>query len=123
MVEDVLSNKVIGAALEVHRNLGPGLLESAYSACMARELSLREIPFAKETELPLDYKGIQLATGYRADMIVDEKILLEFKVVRKIEDVHVAQVLTYLKVSGLRTGLIINWNVSILKHGIQRVVL
>lgn len=90
---------------------------------MARELSLREIPFAKETELPLDYKGIQLATGYRADMIVDEKILLEFKVVRKIEDVHVAQVLTYLKVSGLRTGLIINWNVSILKHGIQRVVL
>ena len=120
---DNLSNHVIGCALEVHKALGPGLLESAYQQCLAHELSLGGINFILEHELPVQYKGINLDCGYRADLIVDNKIVIELKSVEKITGVHKAQLLTYMKMSKIKTGLLINFNVELLKHGITRYVL
>lgn len=120
---DKLSNQVIGYALEVHRNLGPGLLESAYEQCLAHELSLAKTPFKMQLPIPVEYKGLKLDCGYRADVIVDDKLLLELKSVDRLLPIHDAQILTYMKLARIRVGLLINFNVTRLKDGIKRFVL
>lgn len=120
---DKLSNQVIGLAIDVHRELGPGLLESAYQQCLAFELSRHEIPFQLEKEVPVQYKEIQLDCGFRADLIVDDCLVLELKAVEKLLPIHEAQLLTYLKLTEIRLGLLINFNVRLLKDGIKRMVL
>ena len=118
-----LSEAVIGAAIEVHRALGPGLLESAYCECLCRELALRNIRFQREVSLPIRYKDVLLDCGYRIDLIVEEAIVVELKSVEKIEGAHEAQLLTYLRLSALSLGLLLNFNVERLKDGIVRRVL
>ena len=118
-----LTGQIIGAAIEVHRALGPGLLESAYQACLARELSLRDVSFEREKPLPVEYKGLQLDCGYRLDFLVEDRVVLELKAVGRLLPVHEAQLLTYLKLTGCRVGLLINFNVAVLKEGIVRRVL
>jgi GxxExxY protein len=118
-----LTETVIGCAIEVHRTLGPGLLESAYEICLCRELSLRKIQFECQKPLPLTYKGVKLDCGYRADVIVDERVLVEVKSVDQLAAIHDAQLLSYLKLSGVKVGVLINFNVRILTHGIRRKVL
>jgi len=120
---DELSYRVIGCALEVHRALGPGLLESAYEQCLARELSLAGIPFELQVPLPVEYKGVRLDCGYRLDAVVDGRVVVELKAVEKIALIHVAQLLTYMKLAGLKVGLLINFNVPDHKEGIKRRVL
>lgn len=117
-----LSSKVIGAAIEVHKHLGPGLLESAYEECLARELSLRELSFERQQALPIEYKGAKLDCGYRLDMVVEDRMILELKACAQLEPIHEAQLLTYLKLSGLKLGLLLNFNVPIMKEGIVRIV-
>jgi len=114
---------IIAAALEVHRNLGPGLLESAYEECLCFELELRGIRHVRQSPLPVVYKGKKLDCGYRLDVVVNNEILLELKSVEKLLPIHEAQLLTYLKLSGLKTGLLINFNELLLKDGIRRIVL
>ena len=123
MVFDELSNRVIGCAIEVHRILGPGLLESAYEQCLAFELENAVIPFQTQKALPVVYKKIRLDCGYRMDIVVDNTLLLELKSVEVLLPIHEAQLLTYLKLSGIRTGLLLNFNVAVLKNGIKRFVL
>jgi GxxExxY protein len=124
LVQEELTERIIGAAIEVHRALGPGLLESAYEECLCRELSLRGIAFQRQVPLPVEYKGVKLDCGYRLDVIVENSIVLELKCVEHILPVHEAQLLTYLKLTGRRVGLIINFNVATLaKGGIVRKVL
>jgi GxxExxY protein len=118
-----LTRQIIAASLEVHRELGPGLLESAYHACMCRELATRRIPFRTEVALSVDYKGLHLDCGYRMDLVVAEKVAVELKSVEKVLPIHQAQLLTYLRLSGVRVGLLINFNVSVLRQGIVRRVL
>jgi len=118
-----LTEKIIASAIEVHRHLGPGLLESAYEQCLCHELYLREVPFERQKALPLEYKRIKLDCGYRMDLIVDNKVVLELKCVEKILPVHEAQMLTYLKLSNIKVGLIINFYTNVLKNGIKRLVL
>ncbi len=120
---DPLSNQVIGCALEVHRALGPGLLESAYERCLAHELSQSNIPYKLQCPLPVKYKGIELDCGYRIDLLVAEKLIIELKSVEEITGIHQAQILTYMKLSEVKIGLLINFNVTILKTGIKRFVL
>jgi GxxExxY protein len=120
--EDSLSNEIIGAAIEVHRYLGPGLLESAYEHCLAWELHHRDIPFERQQILPVRYKGELIDCGYRLDMVVDSLVVLELKSLRSLETIHEAQLLTYLKLSDLKLGLLINFNVSLVKNGIKRIV-
>jgi GxxExxY protein len=115
-----LTGEVIAAAIEVHRELGPGLLESAYQACLCHELAVRRIDFRTEVELPVDYKGIHPDCGYRMDLVVAGKIAVELKSVDKILPIHQAQLLTYLRLSGMRVGFLINFNVRILRDGIVR---
>lgn len=117
-----LTEAVIGSAIEVHKVLGPGLLESAYSECLAHELHQRNIPYAKEVPLPVYYKGINLDCGYRMDLVVDKRLVLEIKTVEIIMPVHKAQLLTYLKLSGIKIGLLINFNTPLLKNGIVRMI-
>jgi len=117
-----LSSKIIGAAIEVHKTLGPGLLESAYEECLCHELNFRGLSFERQKLLPLDYKGKRLDCGYRLDIVVEKVIRLELISFEKIEPIHRAQLLTYLKLSGLCLGLILNFNVSVMKDGIVRVV-
>lgn len=117
-----LTERIIGAAIEVHRVLGPGLLESTYEECMCRESCLRDLPFERQRELPLEYKGMKLDCGYRLDMLVAQKVVIEIKSVSEIEPIHTAQVLTYLKLGGWQVGLLINFNVPVLKNGIKRIV-
>lgn len=117
------SEAVIGAAIEVHRTLGPGLLESAYCGCLCRELTLRGIPFEKERPLPVEYKGVRLECGYRLDLLVASSVVVEVKAVEAIALVHEAQLLTYLRLGGWRIGLLLNFNVVLLKDGIRRRVL
>jgi GxxExxY protein len=117
-----LTEAVIGACIEVHRNLGPGLLEAIYEQCLCRELSLRGIPFAYQTQLPVLYKGMAMDCGYRVDVLVDGRVLVELKSVEKILPLHEAQLLTYLKLGGWEVGLLINFNVETLKDGIMRRV-
>ncbi len=123
LYEKELTEKIIGAAIEVHRALGPGLLESAYQACLARELTLRGLLFEKEKPLPVIYKDVQLDCGYRLDFVVAQKVILELKAVETLLPVHEAQLLTYLKLTGCRVGLLINFNVPVLIDGIRRRVL
>ena len=118
-----LTHKVIGCAIEVHRELGPGLLESAYEQCLAHELSRNDIPFIMEAAMPIEYRGIKIDCAYRLDFIVDAQLVLELKAVQQIDPIHEVQLLTYLKLSKLRTGLIINFNECVLKNGIRRFVL
>ncbi len=117
-----LTGEVIGAAIEVHKRLGPGLLESAYEECLCRELSLRKITYERQKPLPINYKQVKLDISYRLDLVVEGKIILELKSCEKIEDIYKAQLLTYLRLSGLKLGLILNFNVPIMKEGIVRVV-
>jgi len=118
-----LSKEVIGAAIEVHKFLRPGLLESAYEECLCFELTKREIRFERQKPIPVVYKEIKLECGYRADIIVENKILIELKSVDAIIPIHEAIVLTYLKFSKIKVGLLINFNVTLLKNGIKRFVL
>ena len=120
---DQLSNRVIGCALEVHRALGPGLLESTYEQCLAQELSLSDISFKLQLPLPVKYKGIKLDCGYRIDLLVNDELIVELKSVDQIMGIHQAQLLTYMKLSGVKVGLLINFNVEILKTGIKHFVL
>ena len=120
---NVLTRRIIGAAIEVHRTLGPGLLESAYQQCLARELTLREVPYERERPLPLEYKGLRLNCGYRADFLVDNAVVVETKSIEVIAPVHEAQLLTYMRLGNWKVGLLINFNVLVLKRGICRKVL
>ena len=120
---DRLSNRILGLAVETHRQLGPGLLESAYQQSLAYELSKNNIPFELEKKIPVTYKLVNIDCAYRADMVVDNKILLELKSVDRLLPIHEAQVLTYLKLSGLKLGMLINFNVTLLRRGIRRIIL
>jgi GxxExxY protein len=120
---EAISNQVIGCAIEVHRVLGPGLLESAYERCLAHELQSNHIPFVTQHPLPIEYKGLLLDCGYRVDLLVDGKLIVELKAVDSIMPVHQAQLLTYMRLAGVSTGLLINFNVTQLKSGISRYVL
>lgn len=117
-----LSNKIIGAAIEVHKTLGPGLLESAYEKCLCYELKLHGISFVNQVSLPVVYKGKQLDCRYQMDPVVENTIILELKSCEKIEPIHQAQLLTYLKLSGLNLGLLLNFNVPVMRDGIRRIV-
>lgn len=123
MKTNEITEQIIGAAIEVHRALGPGLLESAYEECLGRELMLHGIVFERQRPLPVEYKGMRLDCGYRLDFLVESSIVLEIKAVSEIEPVHEAQLLTYLRLGGWKTGLLINFNVPVLKNGIRRRVL
>ena len=116
-----LTGSVIGAAIEVHKALGPGLLESVYEECLCRELSLRGIPYQRQKEIPIEYKGSKLDCGYRIDILVAETLILEIKACESLQRIHEAQLLTYLKLTGLKVGLVINFNVPVLKEGIKRI--
>jgi GxxExxY protein len=120
---DELSRKIIGAAIEVHRHLGPGLLENAYEACLCRELELRGIPFRRQHPVNIEYKGITIDAAYRIDVLVTDLVVIELKSVEKLDPIHDAQLLTYLRLYKRWLGLLINFNVSVLKDGIQRRVL
>ncbi|MCL5961068.1 MAG: GxxExxY protein [Chloroflexi bacterium] len=119
---DFLSSQVIGAAIEVHRLLGPGLLESAYEECLTRELTLRDVPFQRQVPLPVEYKGTLVDCAYRLDLLVADLVIVELKTVEKLEAIHDAQLLTYLRLKGLWLGLLINFSVPVLRHGIKRLV-
>jgi GxxExxY protein len=120
---DSLTESVIGLAIEVHRALGPGLLESAYQECLCYELKANGIAFGRQVALPVVYKSVKLDCGYRMDLVVDDRLVVELKTVEKILPIHEAQLLTYLKLSGIRTGLLLNFNTAVLKNGIKRMVL
>jgi GxxExxY protein len=118
---NALSNQVIAAALAVHSQLGPGLLESTYEACLAYELAERDLTVEQQQVVPLVYKGLRLEQGYRLDLLVEHELIIEIKAVDELLSIHKAQLLTYLKLTGLRLGLLMNFNVQLLKTGIQRV--
>jgi GxxExxY protein len=116
-----LTGEVIAAAIEVHKILGPGLLESTYEECLCREFGLRKISFERQKELPIEYQGLRLDCGYRLDIIVESRLILELKACESLLPIHQAQLLTYLKLTGMKVGLLINFNVPILKTGIKRI--
>ena len=118
-----LTEKIIGAALEAHRHLGPGLLESAYETCLAYELEQLGLAVERQKALPLTYKEIRLDQGYRLDLLVEQQVIVELKVVERVIDVYEAQMLSYLKLSGCRVGLLLNFNTKLLKDGIHRFVI
>jgi len=120
---DRLSNVIIGAALEVHRSVGPGLLESTYEECLAHELTLRRIAFRRQVPLPLVYKGVRLDAGYRLDLLVEDLVVVELKAVDHLLPVHEAQLLTYLRIAQVWLGLLFNFHAAVLRHGIRRMVL
>ncbi|MFM2397423.1 MAG: hypothetical protein RLZZ144_673 [Pseudomonadota bacterium] len=120
---DSLTEIVIGAAIEVHRALGAGLLESAYEECLSYELGCRDLSFKRQVSLPLQYKSLTLDCAYRMDIVVDNRLILELKAVEKLLPIHDAQLLTYLRLSGLKTGLLLNFNVPLLKDGLKRMSL
>jgi GxxExxY protein len=120
---DRLTERVIGFAIEVHRQLGPGLLESAYEECLCYELQQDGLAFRRQVPLPVIYKAIRLDCGYRIDLVIEETVILELKTVERLIPVHEAQLLTYLKLSGMRIGLLLNFNSATLKDGIRRMVL
>ena len=121
-LENELATKIIGAAIEVHKNLGPGLLESSYEECLYYELKEIGLLVEKQKALPLVYKQVNLDCGYRIDLLVEDKVVVELKAVEGLNDVHLAQVLTYLKLSECKLGLLMNFNVSKMKYGIKRDV-
>jgi len=118
-----ITAKIIGAAIDVHKTIGPGLLESAYEECLAYEMRIRGLNFERQVPLPVAYKGVTLDCGYRLDFLVEDAIVLELKAVDRLEPIHEAQILTYLKLGGWTVGLLINFNVPVLMDGIKRVVL
>lgn len=121
--QDPLTGKVIGAAIEVHRALGPGLLESAYEECLCHELNLAGLAFARQVSLPVIYKGVRLDCGYRLDVVVEGQVVVELKTVERLMPIHEAQLLTYLRLAQIHTGLLLNFNVPVLRDGIKRMVL
>ncbi len=121
MTINELSGMVIGAAIEIHKVLGPGILESAYENCLCHELQLRSVIFERQKPLPITYKGVNLDCGYRLDVVVQGMLVLEVKACDRIEPIHQAQLLTYLKLSGLSLGLLLNFNVPVMRDGIVRV--
>ena len=122
LYQEQLTGQIIGAAIEVHKQLGPGLLESTYQACLCHELELRGISFECQKPLPLEYKGIKLECGYRIDLLVAGLVIVEIKSVEALAPIHEAQLLTYLKLTGIKVGFLMNFNVVVLKDGIRRLV-
>ena len=120
MNKDPLTGKVIGCAIEVHNELGPGLLEKTYQQCLAHELHINNIKFTMESALPVEYKGLKLDCGYRIDLLIEDQLIVELKSVDELNSVHQAQLLTYMKLGKISTGLLINFNTKRLKNGIQR---
>ena len=120
---NLLSNRIIGTAIEVHKALSPGLLESAYEACLYHELNLQGIHIQRQVPLPIKYKGLELEIGYRLDLLIEDLIIVELKAVERIEPIHEAQLMTYLRLTGIWLGLLLNFNVPVLRHGIKRIVL
>ena len=123
LLDEELTKEIIGAAIDVHRYLGPGLLESAYEACLCHELKSRGILFACQVPLPISFKGVNLDCGYRIDICVENRVILELKSIEKVTDLHRAQLLTYLRLSGKKVGLLLNFNVPVLRDGIVRMAL
>ena len=123
MTDNEITHEIIGAAIEVHKLLGPGLLESAYEACLCREFALRKIGFQKQKPVPLVYKDIKLDCGFRLDLLVEKRVVVELKSVDALAQIHEAIMLTYLRLSGHKLGLLINFNVSVLKDGIPRFMM
>ncbi len=121
--ESDISPRVIGLAIDVHRHLGPGLLESAYEECLCFELAQTGIAYRRQVPLPIVYKDIRLDCGYRMDVVVENRLIIEIKAVERVAPLHEAQILTYLRLSGLRVGLLMNFNTVVLKDGIRRLVL
>ena len=121
MTTDIITQKVIGCAIEVHRQLGPGLLESSYENCLLYELQQIGIEAVSQVELPISYKSMKIDAGYRLDILIPEQLLIELKAVDKLAPIHSAQLITYLKLSGIKTGLLINFNVTKLVDGIKRI--
>jgi GxxExxY protein len=119
---DLLTEQIIGLAIEVHRQLGPGLLESAYEECLCFELKQEGPPFRRQVALPVVYKSVRLDCGYRLDIVVQDQVILEIKTVERLLPVHEAQMLTYMKLSGIRTGLLLNFNSAVLRDGIRRLM-
>jgi GxxExxY protein len=120
--ENAVTDGIIGAAIEVHRHLGPGLMESVYEECLCYELNQRGLKFQRQVSLPVAYKGLKLACGYKVDLLVEDLVIVELKAVEAVLPVHASQLLTYLKASGKPVGLLINFNVGVLKRGIKRIV-
>ena len=120
---DALTDQIIGFAIEVHRHLGPGLLESAYEECLCCELKESGITFKRQVPLPVVYKSVRLDCGYRIDLVVENRLVLELKAAERLLPIHEAQVLTYLRLSGIPTGLLLNFNTAVLKDGIRRLML
>jgi GxxExxY protein len=120
---ETLTNRVIGAAIEVHKNLGPGLLESAYEACLAIEFEHLGISFTRQKSLPIQYRGLAVDAAYRLDFVVADQLILELKSVERLDPIHTAQTLTYLRLTGHKLALLINFNVPLLREGIKRVIL
>lgn len=117
-----ITQTIIGAAIEVHRHLGPGLLEAAYEECLCRELDIRRVPFKRQVPLPVTYKGVILDCSYRLDLLIEGKVVVEIKAIEELLPIHDAQLLTYLKLGDWKVGLLINFNVPLLKDGIHRLV-
>ena len=122
MSENQITEIIIGCAIKIHRKLGPGLLESAYQACLFYELKKAGLKVEKEKAMPIVYEEVKLDHGYRIDLLVEDSIVIELKTVEKFHDVHTAQVLTYLKLGGYKLGLLLNFNVMLLKHGLKRII-
>jgi GxxExxY protein len=123
LIHSDLTGAIIGAAIEVHRELGPGLLESAYEQCLSHELHLRQVPFQRQLAIPVEYKEIRIDCCYRIDLLVDYKVVVELKSLEQLLPIHKAQLLTYMKLSKMQVGLLINFNVPVLRDGIERMVL
>jgi GxxExxY protein len=119
---NALSERVIGAAIEVHRQLGPGLLESSYHTCLCRELELRGVPYRSEACLPLEYKGVRISKGYVIDLLIDDALIVEIKSVDKLLPIHGSQLMTYLQLRRISAGLLINFNVQTVHHGLKRIL-
>ncbi|HEV2186919.1 MAG TPA: GxxExxY protein [Stellaceae bacterium] len=120
---DPLTEKIIGFAIEVHRQLGPGLLESAYEECLCYELGLAKLAYRRQVSLPVTYKAVRLDCGYRIDIVVENRLIIELKAVERLIPIHEAQVITYLKLSSIPTGLLLNFNTPVLRDGIRRLSL
>jgi GxxExxY protein len=119
-MHEQITERIIGAAIEVHRALGPGLLESAYEACLCHQLTAAGVAFRRQIELPIEFNGLHVESGYRLDLLVEDRVIVELKSIESLLPIHEAQLLTYLKLSRKRVGLLINFNVTILKDGIRR---
>ena len=118
-----LSHRVIGCALEVHRVLGPGLLESTYQQCLAKELEIKGVPYRREYALPVEYKGMRIDCGYRVDLMIGDELIVELKAAEATKKIHEAQLLTYMRIAGIRHGLLINFNLQRLKDGLKSFIL